>query len=280
MRILAGQPVRAEKIKRLRLICRQLQQKAQRPVFCVVNVKGPTAGRFYAQALQKLSQLMGVDCRCFWLPQAISEADLLNLLHSLNAAADVNGILLTLPLPANFNQARLVNAIAPEKDLDCLTAINLGRLWQDQALFWPATVKAVADLLTYYQVPVKGQRALILGRSQNVGKPLAAWLLKAGATVTIADSESRNLPSLVHEADLLVSAIGQPHFVQAEWLKLGVNAVDVGTSFVNGHELGDLAASCRIRTDWLTPVPGGVGTLTTICLIEQAIRATRRQYGC
>lgn len=280
MRLLAGQPVRAEKIKHLQLVCRQLKQKAQLPSFCVVNVEGQSASRFYAQALQKLSRTVGANCRCLWLPKSVSEAELLDLLHSLNADSAVNGILLTLPLPPTLNQTLLMNAIAPEKDLDCLTAVNLGRLWQDQALFLPATVKAVADLLTYYQVPVKGQRALILGRSQNVGKPLAALLLKAGATVTIADSESTNLPSLVKEADLLVSAMGQPHFIQADWLKLGVNAVDIGTSFVNGHELGDLDKACRVRTDWLTPVPGGVGPLTTICLIEQAIKATRRQYGC
>jgi 5,10-methylene-tetrahydrofolate dehydrogenase/methenyl tetrahydrofolate cyclohydrolase len=153
----------------------------------------------------------------------------------------------------------------------------LGWLWQDQPLFVPAAAKAVMSLLAHYQVPVAGQHAVILGRSQVVGKPLAALLLKAGATVTIADSQTQALPEVVKAADLLISAVGRPAFVQAKWLKIGVNAVDVGTNVVAGKVVGDLDPACRQRVNWLTPVPGGVGPLTTVSLMEQVIQAERRQ---
>lgn len=265
------------KIKSLQTEARTLTAQAQVPTFCVIKVGEEAASQVYSQRLQKLASRIGLRMKLVAVPAEISQAELMRRIQQLNQSPTINGILLTMPLPPAFDQMEICNALSAAKDIDCLTAENLGRLWQDQPLFIPATAKAVMTLLQHFNLSLLGQRAVVLGRSQVVGKPLAALLLQAGATVTIADSHTRDLPSVVHAADLLISAIGQPNFVQADWLKAGVNAIDVGTSLINGRVTGDLEPACSQRANWLTPVPGGVGPLTTVSLMAQVIQAARKQ---
>lgn len=274
---LTSRDLKQKKIKQLQAAAKILTADAQTPTFCVIKVGAEPASEVYCRRLQTLAGQVGINMQVVSLPAAARQADLLAQIDKLNQSSAVHGILLTMPLPPAFDQLKICNAVQPSKDLDCLTAVNLGRLWQDEPLFVPAAAKAVMSLLAYYQVPVAGQRAVILGRSQVVGKPLAALLLKAGATVTIADSQTQALPSVVRTADLLISAVGRPNFVQASWLKAGVNAVDVGTNLVAGKIVGDLEPACSQRANWLTPVPGGVGPLTTISLMEQVIQAAKKQ---
>ncbi|MCH3990320.1 MAG: bifunctional methylenetetrahydrofolate dehydrogenase/methenyltetrahydrofolate cyclohydrolase [Lactobacillus sp.] len=276
---LLGAPLKQKKIAKLQTIIKNWPAHAQLPTFCVIKVGDDTGSQLYLHSLQRAAQTIGIQLKTISLPVNAQQSEALQQIKRLNHAASIHGILLTMPLPAGWDPIKLSNAIAFEKDVDCLTAVNLGRLWQDQSLFVPATARAVMTLLTSYQVPLAGQHAVILGRSQVIGKPLAALLLKAGATVTIADSQTQKLPALVGTADLLVSAIGQPEFVQAAWLKNGVNAVDVGINWAHGRIVGDLSPACASRANWLTPVPGGVGPLTTISLMEQVIQAARRQNG-
>ncbi|MCI1290466.1 MAG: bifunctional methylenetetrahydrofolate dehydrogenase/methenyltetrahydrofolate cyclohydrolase [Lactobacillus sp.] len=274
---LKSKSLKIEKIKQLQAAAKILAADAQMPTFCVIKVGDEPASQVYCRRLHALAGQIGINMLTVALPATSSQTDLLKQIAELNQKPTVHGILLTMPLPPAFDQLQAGNAILPAKDIDCLTAVNLGWLWQDQPLFVPAAAKAVMSLLAHYQVPVAGQHAVILGRSQVVGKPLAALLLKAGATVTIADSQTQALPEVVKAADLLISAVGRPAFVQAKWLKIGVNAVDVGTNVVAGKVVGDLDPACRQRVNWLTPVPGGVGPLTTVSLMEQVIQAERRQ---
>ena len=213
----------------------------------------------------------------FRLPAQTTESELLTLIAELNGRADVDGILVQLPLPEGIRERRVLEAIAPEKDVDAFHPENVGRLVQGQARYLPCTPAGVMELLRTAGVDPAGRRAVIVGRSNIVGKPMALLLLQADATVTVCHSRTPDLADECHRADILISAVGRRGLITADMIKPGAAVVDVA---MNRDEDGklcgdvDFAAACAVAAH-ITPVPGGVGPMTRAMLMENTLRAAR-----
>jgi methylenetetrahydrofolate dehydrogenase (NADP+)/methenyltetrahydrofolate cyclohydrolase len=197
---------------------------------------------------------------------------------ALGADASIDGILVQLPLPPRVRQEEVIAAVPGEKDVDGFTPLSLGRLFSGTPLFSPCTPLGVMALLGEYSIPVEGADAVVVGRSLEVGRPMAALLLNAGATVTVCHSKTRDLAGKTRSADILVSAVGRPGFITGAMVKEGVVAVDVGISMVGGKPCGDLDfPSVEPRARAITPVPGGVGPMTIAMLMENTLAAARER---
>ena len=219
----------------------------------------------------------GIRCMDFRLPAQTTESELLTLIAELNGHADVDGILVQLPLPEGIRERRVLEAIAPEKDVDAFHPENVGRLVQGQARYLPCTPAGVMELLRAAGVDPAGRRAVIVGRSNIVGKPMALLLLQADATVTVCHSRTPDLADECRRADILISAVGRRGLITADMIKPGAAVVDVA---MNRDEDGklcgdvDFAAACAVAAH-ITPVPGGVGPMTRAMLMENTLRAAR-----
>lgn len=185
-----------------------------------------------------------------------------------------------MPTPEQINVDELLARIDPNKDVDSLTPANVGRLWLKDHFVEPATAEGIMALLKHYEIPLNGKNVVIIGRSNIVGKPLAALMLEKNATITIAHSKTQNLASLTKRADVIVSATGEPCLIKADMVKDGVIVVDVGINRVNGKLVGDVDFDAvKEKASYITPVPGGVGPLTVQFLMEAVVNLTRRQNG-
>lgn len=185
-----------------------------------------------------------------------------------------------LPVPDQIDVDKVIERIDPEKDVDGLTPANIGRLWMGKHFVEPATAAGIIALLDHYQIDLNGKNAVIVGRSNIVGKPLAALMLERNASVSILHSHTRDLGELTRRADILVSAVGKPHMIKAEMVKEGAVVIDVGINRVDGQLMGDVDFDqVKDKASWITPVPGGVGPLTVEFLMEEVIKLTRRQHG-
>lgn len=221
------------------------------------------------------------------LPAETSEADLLALIARLNADPAVDGILVQLPLPSHMDAGRVIDAIDPDKDVDGFHVVNAGRLAVgDPAALVPCTPLGCLHLLRAELGELSGKHAVVIGRSNIVGKPMAMLLLGESCTVTIAHSRTRDLPALVREADIVVAAVGRPEMVRGEWIKPGATVIDVGINRVAGTEpgktrlVGDVAfAEAEAQAGAITPVPGGVGPMTIAMLLRNTVVAAHRRAG-
>ncbi len=221
------------------------------------------------------------------LPADTSETDLLALVESLNADPAVDGILVQLPLPGHMNADRVIDAIDPDKDVDGFHVVNAGRLAVgDEAALVPCTPLGCLHLLKAEGLELSGKHAVVIGRSNIVGKPMAMLLLAQSCTVTIAHSRTRDLPALCREADILVAAVGRPEMVRGDWVKPGATVIDVGINRVPGAEpgktrlVGDVAyAEAAEVAGAITPVPGGVGPMTIAMLLRNTVVAAHRRMG-
>ena len=207
---------------------------------------------------------------------------MLEAVARLNNDPDIDGILVQLPLPREVDTTRIIDAIAPEKDVDGFHPYNLGRLLAGTPVFAPCTPLGIMTLLAEYEIPTGGQRAVVVGRSIDVGRPMAALLLNADATVTVCHSKTENLEDEMRRADILVSAVGKAKFVKPDMVKEGATVVDVG---INHDEQGKLCGdvdfeAVRERAGAITPVPGGVGPMTIATLMENTFRAARLRTCC
>jgi methylenetetrahydrofolate dehydrogenase (NADP+)/methenyltetrahydrofolate cyclohydrolase len=208
----------------------------------------------------------------------VSQSDLEDLIRSLNADERVHGILLQLPLPGQLDQDALISLIDPAKDVDGLTPVNAGLLLQDRPGLVPCTPQGVMELLREAGAELEGARAVVLGRSILVGKPMAQLLLAANATVTHCHSRTRDLPAVCRAADVLVAAVGSPRLVTADMIREGATVIDVGTSRVDGQLVGDVDFDAVSEVAGaITPVPGGVGPMTRAMLLSNTVEAARRQ---
>jgi methylenetetrahydrofolate dehydrogenase (NADP+)/methenyltetrahydrofolate cyclohydrolase len=213
------------------------------------------------------------------LPAETSEAELLELVEVLNADDAVDGILVQTPLPAHIDESAIIAAVAPVKDVDGFSPENLGRLLRGEPLHVAATPLGIMTLLEEYEVELAGAHAVVVGRSNIVGKPVAQLLLQANATVTMCHSRTRDLAGEVARADVLVAAVGVPHLVQADWVKEGAAVVDVGMNRLESGLVGDVDPAAAERAALITPVPGGVGPMTIACLLQNTVRAARLRRG-
>ncbi len=254
----------------------------------VVLVGDDPASQVYVASKGKQTREAGMESFERILPGSTTQEELLAVVRELNADARVHGILVQMPLPAHLDNAAIVAAIDPEKDVDGLHPLNAGRLAQVAAgaplnFAVPCTPLGCLMLLQDRLGSLAGKNALVIGRSILVGKPMAALLLREDCTVTVAHSRTKNLPELCREADILVAAIGRQHFVKGDWVKEGAAVIDVGITRIdlgNGRTrlVGDVDfAAAAPRAGAITPVPGGVGPMTVACLLHNTLQAAKRQ---
>ena len=257
------------------------------PGLCAVLVGTDPASQSYVGSKGKAAIAAGIQSFQHQLPETTSEAALLALISKLNADERVDGILVQLPLPRHIEAQRVIDAIDPAKDVDGFHAQNVGRLWsggQARALV-PGTPYGCLLLLKETLPDLAGAEAVVLGRSNIVGKPMAALLLAENCTVTLAHSRSRDIPALVRRADILVVAIGRPEFVRGNWIKPGAVVIDVGFNRIaaaggGSKAVGDVAfAEAQGVAGAITPVPGGVGPMTVACLLRNTLLASCRRRG-
>ena len=250
------------------------------PKFCVINIGEDPASKVYVRSKRKKAEKIGIKQVVYQLPEDESEEDVLRLIDRLNADAEVAGLMVQLPVPDQIDVDKVIERIDPEKDVDGLTPANIGRLWMGKHFVEPATAAGIIALLDHYQIDLNGKNAVIVGRSNIVGKPLAAVMLERNASVSILHSHTRDLGELTRRADILVSAVGKPHMIKAEMVKEGAVVIDVGINRVDGQLMGDVDFDqVKDKASWITPVPGGVGPLTVEFLMEEVIKLTRRQHG-
>ena len=249
------------------------------PVLAVVLVGDDPASAVYVRNKDRAAQNAGITARTIRLPAATGLAELLSVVKSLNDDADVDGILVQLPLPAGLDSAAVISAIDPAKDVDGLTPTNVGLLASGRPGLVPCTPLGVMKLLAHAGTELRGARAVVLGRSLLVGKPVAALLTAADATVTIAHSRTRDLAAECRRAEVLVAAVGRPELVRADWIADHAVVIDVGINrLADGRLVGDVAtAECAAIASAITPVPGGVGPMTIACLLENTLTAALRR---
>ena len=244
------------------------------PHLVVILVGDDPASVSYVTGKAKASQVVGIKNTTIRKPADISEDELLGLIRELNADDTVDGILVQLPLPEHISEAKVIETISKDKDVDGFHPLNVAALWQKQPCTLPCTPKGIIKMLKAAGVEIKGKRAVVIGRSNIVGLPVAKLLLDENATVTIAHSRTADLPSVTREADILVVAIGRPRFVTADMVKDGAAVIDVGVNRdpETGKLCGDVDfAAIEPKASVITPVPGGVGPMTICCLMENTI---------
>lgn len=253
------------------------QRHGRAPGLATVLVGDDPASATYVRSKHKACAEVGIESIGHELPASTAQAELMALIAELNARRDVDGILVQLPLPQGLDSAAVVDAIDPDKDVDGLHPISQGRLVSGMAGMRPCTPLGVIRLLDSAGVELKGARAVVVGRSNLVGKPVAFLLLERHATVTICHSRTRDLAGEVGAADVVVAAIGQPQFIQGSWIKPGATVIDVGTNrSAAGKLVGDVEfAVAQTRAAAITPVPGGVGPMTIAMLLKNTVAAAR-----
>lgn len=251
-----------------------------RPIgLATVLVGDDPASHVYVRNKRNACAEAGIDSIHHELPADVAQDDLLGLVAELNADDRVNGILVQLPLPDQIDEARVIRAIDPIKDVDGFHPVTAGFLLQGSPTFLPATPAGIMEMLAVYEVPLQGARAVVIGRSNIVGKPISLLLLQQHATVTICHSRTRDLPAVAREADVLVAAVGKAAAVTADMVKPGATVVDVGINRVDGKLVGDVDAGVVEVAGLLTPVPGGVGPMTIASLLRNTVKAARYQTG-
>ena len=269
--------LRAEKLKEK---VKNLKAQGINPLFCVINIGDNKASKLYVRTKKRRAESVGIEQKIYQLPQDTKEEDVLDLIDELNQDPKVYGIMVQLPTPDQIDDNKLLERIDPEKDVDALTPSNVGRLWQEDHFVEPATADGVMALLDYYHVDLVGKNVVIIGRSNIVGKPIAALMLEKNATVSILHLGTKDITEYTKDADIIVSAAGQANLVTADIVKDGVIIIDVGINHVNGHLVGDVDFENVLpKASMITPVPGGVGPLTVEFLMEQVIKLTRRANG-
>ena len=249
-----------------------------RPGLAFVLVGDDPASAVYVRGKDRAARAVGIDVQTIRLPTDTSEKTLLARIAGLNANPAIDAILVQLPLPAHIGAQAVVEAIDPDKDVDGFHPLNAGRLACGNPGLVPCTPRGVMKLLTQTGVTLAGARALVLGRSNIVGRPMAALLLAANATVTMAHSRTRNLAAECRRAEVLVTAAGKPELVRGDWIAPGAVVIDVGINRVDGRLVGDVAfAEASQVAGAITPVPGGVGPMTIACLLENTLTAALRR---
>ena len=251
-----------------------------RPIgLATVLVGDDQASAIYVRRKQEACEEVGIAPIHHELPEDTSEQDLLALVAELNDDDRVTGILVQLPLPDHMDEGRVIRSIAPVKDVDGFHPASAGHLLQGEPTFVAATPAGIMEILRAYEIPLLGARAVVVGRSNIVGKPMALLLLGEHATVTVCHSRTRDLAEVVREADVVVAAVGRAGMVTSEMVKGGAAVVDVGINRVDGRVVGDVAEDVREVAGHLTPVPGGVGPMTIASLLRNTVRAARYQSG-
>lgn len=280
--IMDGKAVAAEVKETLRGEVEYMKKVGVQPKIATILVGDDPPSKVYLASKHRTAGEIGISSENHTLPGLSTEEDLMGVIDRLNADPSVNGILLQLPLPQHLDSRKMIERISPHKDVDGLTSQNLGLLFYGQASLIPCTPRGVMELLHHYKIPIAGSRVVIINRSTLVGKPLAHLLLSEDATVTICHSKSRDLLGITRQADILISAVGRrPQFiVTRDMVKEGTTVIDVAMNRVAGKLSGDVDFDgVSPKASYITPVPGGVGPMTVIMLMENTLVAAAKQHG-
>ena len=261
---------------RLELLKEQIEESGLHPHLATVIVGSDPASQMYVRMKHRACERVGIGSVGIELPEDTTTEKVLEKVRQLNADPEIDGILVQLPLPKQMDAERVIEAINPEKDVDGYHPENMGLLFSGKPRFSSCTPTGIMTLLAEYKVPVAGTHAVVAGRSIDVGRPMAALLLNADATVTICHSKTKNIAEELKRADILVSAIGKAHFIQAGMVKPGAVVIDVGINQLNGKLVGDVDFDAvKEIASAITPVPGGVGPMTIATLMENTFRAAK-----
>lgn len=248
-----------------------------RPTLATLLVGDDPASATYVKMKGNACRRVGMDSRRLELPEATTTGELLDQIDALNGDPQVHGILLQHPVPGQIDERVCFDRIALEKDVDGVTSLGFGRMAMGEAAFGSATPAGIMRLLDHYEIPLEGRRAVVVGRSPILGKPMAAMLLNRNATVTVCHSRTRDLPAVITEAEILVGAVGKPEFIRGDWIREGAVVIDAG---FHPERVGDIELKSAIpRCSAYTPVPGGVGPMTIVTLIAQSVEAAERSLG-
>lgn len=245
----------------------------------VVQVGNDPASSVYVNNKKKACAYIGIGSKSYELPEATTEEELVALVEDLNADETVNGILVQLPLPAHIDADRIIRTISPDKDVDGFHPVSVGRLWIGEKGFLSCTPAGIIQLLKRSGIAIEGKECVVIGRSNIVGKPMAALLLRENGTVTVAHSRTKDLKEVAKRADILIVAIGKKKFITAEYVKEGAVVIDVGMHRdENNHLCGDVDfEDVEPHTSAITPVPGGVGPMTIAMLMDNCVETMRTQ---
>mgnify|MGYP000089234282 FL=1 len=277
MTLIDGKKV-AEKCKKN--IEERIKKLNKMPGFAVIRIGEDEASKIYVRLKHKMSEELGINFTEYHLDEDVTQEELISLIKKLNADDKVDGILLQSPIPYHLNILEAFQTIAPEKDIDGFSPINVGKLVQRQECFAACTPTGVMTMLKEYNISIEGKHAVVIGRSNIVGRPMAELLLNANATVTICHSKTQNLADIVKTADILVVAIGKPKFITADMIKEGAVVVDVGINRIPDSKkiVGDVDfENVKEKCSYITPVPGGVGPMTIMTLMDNVVTACERR---
>ncbi len=256
---------------------RALKEQGKEICLAVIQVGGDAASSVYVNNKKKACAYIGIESLSYELEENTSEEELVGLIEELNRSEKVNGILVQLPLPKHIDEDRIIRTISPDKDVDGFHPVSVGRLWLGEPGFLSCTPAGIVQLLKRSGIEIEGKECVILGRSNIVGKPMAALMLRENATVTIAHSRTKNLKDVTRRADILIAAVGQQKMVTAEYVKEGAVVIDVGIHRDTQNKLcGDVDfQGVSEKVSAITPVPGGVGPMTIAMLMNNCVETAR-----
>ncbi len=257
----------------------RLSAAGRKACLAVVQVGDDPASSVYVRNKKKACAYIGIESKSFELPEETTEEELISLVEDLNRDNEVNGILVQLPLPKHIDEDKIIRTISPDKDVDGFHPVSVGRLWIGEKGFLSCTPAGIIQLLKRSGITIEGKECVIIGRSNIVGKPMAALLLRENGTVTVTHSRTKNLKEVTKRADILIVAIGKKQFITSEYVKEGAVVIDVGMHRdENNHLCGDVDfADVEPHTSAITPVPGGVGPMTIAMLMNNCVETIRTQ---
>lgn len=273
MTILDGKKIKEEKLIELK---KEINLLNKTPGIAVIQIGGEDSSKIYVKNKEKTAKELGIKFNLIKFNIDDKEEIILNKIDELNRDVNIDGIIVQMPIPSNFNSSIIRNKINPKKDIDALTDINTGYLMHNKYSFIPCTPKGIMSMLKYYNIDVKGKHVVIIGRSEQVGKPLLSLMLNNDATVSICHSYTSNLKSITSLADILIVAVGKQNLIKEDMIKDGVIILDVGINRIDGKIVGDVEFnSVKDKCSYISPVPGGIGQMTVLSLYENLLKAYR-----
>ncbi|MBS6762596.1 bifunctional methylenetetrahydrofolate dehydrogenase/methenyltetrahydrofolate cyclohydrolase FolD [Eubacterium sp. am_0171] len=275
--IIDGKLISAQIKDELKEEVQKIKEMGGNICLAVVQVGDDPASSVYVNNKKKACAYIGIESRAFELPETTTEAELVSLVETLNADSGVNGILVQLPLPSHINEDLVIRTISPDKDVDGFHPQSVGRLWIGEKGFLSCTPAGIIQLLKRSGIGIEGKECVVIGRSNIVGKPMAALLLRENGTVTVAHSRTKNLKEVARRADILIVAIGKKQFINSEYVKEGAVVIDVGMHRDENNKLcGDVDfTDVADKVSAITPVPGGVGPMTIAMLMNNCVETAR-----
>ena len=275
--LIDGKRISQEIKDELKVEVQKLKEQGKEICLAVVQVGSDPASTVYVRNKKKACAYIGIESRAYELPEETTEDELVRLIEELNQDESVNGILVQLPLPEHIDEDKIIRTISPDKDVDGFHPVSVGRLWIGEKGFLSCTPAGIIQLLKRSGIGIEGKNCVIVGRSNIVGKPMAALLLRENGTVTVTHSRTKDLAAATSQADILIAAIGKARFITAEYVKDGAVVIDVGMNRDDQNRLcGDVdLESVEPKVSAITPVPGGVGPMTIAMLMDNCVETVR-----